>query len=302
MIDVSEPVVGNGKHTYWDVARSLRAGALTLAFLVLNFPQLLAQEKLLPVFHFQQVKGLSSALVFSNVVRDSFGFVWVGTANGLCRYDGYTVKEYRSVELDSYSLPSKVITSLYCDTKKRLWVGTSNGKIAVYDHFRDRFVNLPQIKCDSSKINLGYFGCFLEDHNGDIWCTMQEGVIRIGLPARFNPHDIDSIAANVQFTLIPTGTTTGTARSLIARNEASFIAGTDSGLVAIDPVKMVVSRPRYANQPARRLDSFIITCIALEPDGTLWIGTKTEGLYRLDWDRGTAMNYRHHASDRFDQK
>ena len=276
---------------------ALRRGTLFVLLIFASSQPLTSQEKLLPVFHFQQLRGLPSVLVFSNVVRDSSGYVWVGTVNGLCRYDGYTVKEYRSVELDPYSLPSNIVTSLYCDSRKRLWVGTSSGKISVYDHSRDRFLNLRQIQYDSSKINRGYFGRFLEDPNGNIWCTMQEGIIRIGVPARFNPDNIDSIAASVHFTTIPTGTTTKAARSLIARNYASFIAGTDSGLIAIDPVTLTVSRPRYSNQLALRLDSLSINCLALDPDGTVWVATKTEGLYRLDWDRGTAKNYRPHESE-----
>ncbi len=246
---------------------------------------------------FNRSRASPRLLVFSQVVRDSFGFVWVGTVNGLCRYDGYTVKEYRSAELDPYSLPSKIISSLYCDTRKRLWVGTSTGKISVYDHSRDRFLNLRQIQYDSSKVNRGYFGRFLEDCDGNIWCTMEDGIIRIELPVRFAPHEIDSIASNVSLTLIPTGTSTGAARSLIARDQVSLIAGTDSGIIAIDRTTLTVSRPRYSDHLARRLDSLIINCLALEPDGTLWVGTKTEGLYRFDWNRGTARNFRHNDSD-----
>jgi signal transduction histidine kinase/ligand-binding sensor domain-containing protein/DNA-binding response OmpR family regulator len=270
---------------------------LTLALLFSSVQPLAAQEKLLPVLHFQQVKGLPPVLVYSHVVRDSFGFVWVGTVNGLCRYDGYNVKEYRSAELDPYSLPSKIISSLYCDSRKRLWVGTSTGKISVYDHSRDRLLNLRQIQYDSSKVNRGYFGRFLEDCDGNIWCTMEDGIIRIGLPVQFAPHEIDSIASNVSMTVIPTGTATGAARSLIARDQVSLIAGTDSGIIAIDRTTLTVSRPRYSHHLARRLDSLIINCLALEPDGTLWVGTKTEGLYRFDRNRGTARNFRHNDSD-----
>ena len=276
---------------------SVRRGFLFAVLILVSPPQLPSQDKLLRVLHFQQVKGLPTGLVFSHVARDSSGFVWIGTVNGLCRYDGYTVKEYRNVELDPYSLPSKIITSLHCDTRNRLWVGTSTGKISVYDHSCDRFLNLRQIQYDTSKVNRGYFGRFLEDCDGNIWCTMEDGIIRIGLPVRFAPHEIDSIASTVSLTLIPTGTSTGAARSLIARNRASLIAGTDSGLVAIDRATLAVSRPRYSDHLARRLDSLVINCLALEPDGTVWVGTKTEGLYRFDWDRGTARSFRHNDSD-----
>ena len=270
---------------------------LLVLLIIASLRPLAAQEKLLPVFHFQQVKGLPPVLVFSNVVRDSFGFVWFGTANGLCRYDGYTVKEYRNVELDPYSLPSKVISSLYCDSRKRLWVGTSNGKISVYDHRRDRFLNLRQIPRDSTKVNLGYFGRFLEDSNGNIWCTMQEGIIRIGLPARFNPLDIDSIAANVNYTNPHRNHDGGRTQSdCTKRGEFHSRNRQRNHCDRSGQADRLTPPLRQPTRPAARF--FLINCLTLEPDGTLWVGTKTEGLYRLDWDRGTARNYRHHASTR----
>ncbi len=103
-----------------------------------------AQEKLLPVFHFNRLttaEGLPSNNILSSVVRDSKGFVWIGTANGLSRYDGYGFKTYRNVPNDSTSLSSSMIMMVKEDSKHRLWVGTWDAGLSLYDPVRDCFVN-----------------------------------------------------------------------------------------------------------------------------------------------------------------
>jgi ligand-binding sensor domain-containing protein len=77
---------------------------LIILLLLLCIQPLHPQKKLLPVFHFQHIGGLSS--VISHVVRDSFGFIWIGTDHGLERYDGYEMKEYRNDPDDPHSLAS----------------------------------------------------------------------------------------------------------------------------------------------------------------------------------------------------
>lgn len=72
----------------------------------------------------------------TSVVRDSIGFVWIGTTNGLNRYDGQNVRPYYRGELD---LPSSAILDLAIDRQGKMWVHTDNGD-AVYDRNSDRFI------------------------------------------------------------------------------------------------------------------------------------------------------------------
>jgi ligand-binding sensor domain-containing protein len=102
----------------------LRSGFIAVLLLLASFQPLAAQEKLLPVFRFQRVNGIFSDHIRSRVVRDEEGFAWVGTLNGLERFDGYNVKDYRNVRDDPYSLSSNYIPALLVDKKQRLWVET----------------------------------------------------------------------------------------------------------------------------------------------------------------------------------
>lgn len=61
------------------------------------------------------------------VLQDSFGFIWLGTGNGLNRFDGYNFKVYKNNSKDKSALRNNSIWSLYEDENKNIWIGTSKG-------------------------------------------------------------------------------------------------------------------------------------------------------------------------------
>ena len=73
------------------------------------------------------------------IVQDSNGFLWFGTRNGLCKYDGYTLRQYFHNEDDSTSLSHDFIFGLYTDpVNRRIWVSTEEG-LCAYDCETDSF-------------------------------------------------------------------------------------------------------------------------------------------------------------------
>ncbi len=58
-----------------------------------------------------------------DIMQDSYGFLWIGTGNGLSRFDGKTFKNYAYTE----GLRDLTIIKIYEDSHHRLWVGTTNG-------------------------------------------------------------------------------------------------------------------------------------------------------------------------------
>ena len=73
------------------------------------------------------------------IVQDSKGFLWFGTRNGLCKYDGYTLRQYFHDESDSTSLCHDFILGLYPDPENRkIWVTTDEG-LCAYDCDTDWF-------------------------------------------------------------------------------------------------------------------------------------------------------------------
>lgn len=73
------------------------------------------------------------------ISKDKYGFMWFGTWNGLCRYDGYKFRVYRSVPGDTTSLSSNRIHLIYNDTLGTLWVAAFDSIVCRYNYETDNF-------------------------------------------------------------------------------------------------------------------------------------------------------------------
>lgn len=81
--------------------------------------------------HLDQKQGLSQNTA-DCFLQDRDGFMWVGTQDGLNRYDGYSFTVYRSIPGDSFTLSDNFILSLAEDTEGNIWIGTRNGLCVYY--------------------------------------------------------------------------------------------------------------------------------------------------------------------------
>ena len=110
--------------------------------------------------------GLSSNTIYS-ICRDSYGFLWLGTEDGLNRFDGRHYTVYRYDANKENSLMANHISALKEDRKGRIWIGTNGGGLSYYDREADRIrsYNLtPDGKWVSTAIN-----SIDQDANGNIW-------------------------------------------------------------------------------------------------------------------------------------
>lgn len=92
-----------------------------------------------PYFSFKKYQvedGLSHNTVWC-ALQDSYGFIWLGTSDGLNRYDGRGNKVYRNVLNEKFSLENNFVEALI-EVDKNLWVGTNSG-LYIYDRDTDRF-------------------------------------------------------------------------------------------------------------------------------------------------------------------
>lgn len=83
-----------------------------------------------PYFSFKKYQvedGLSHNTVWC-ALQDSYGFIWLGTSDGLNRYDGRGNKVYRNVLNEKFSLENNFVEALI-EVDKNLWVGTNSGLI-----------------------------------------------------------------------------------------------------------------------------------------------------------------------------
>ena len=82
--------------------------------------------------------GLSNNVIFA-VLEDSRGYLWVGTFQGLNRYDGYGMRVYRHIPGDTTSLSHDEVISLHEGPGGTLWVGTYGGGLNRFDPDTETF-------------------------------------------------------------------------------------------------------------------------------------------------------------------
>lgn len=84
--------------------------------------------------------GLSQNTVQA-IIKDKSGFMWFGTWNGLCRFDGYRFTVYKHKQSDKSSLADNRIHHIYKDTHGSLWILLFNSQVSRYNYVTDNFTN-----------------------------------------------------------------------------------------------------------------------------------------------------------------
>lgn len=108
------------------------------SFVVISGNLCMAQENI----RFDRIsvnEGLSQSDVKS-MVQDRFGFLWIGTRDGLNRYDGLEFRKYGQEKDDSTSIQFNQILDLEVDSAGNIWIGSVRG-ISIYNYRKDNFQN-----------------------------------------------------------------------------------------------------------------------------------------------------------------
>ncbi|MGB3076488.1 MAG: two-component regulator propeller domain-containing protein [Chitinophagales bacterium] len=133
----------------------MRIKLFLLTILVFSFYAGMAQEKTIALKQLTSEDGLSDNQV-TCMLRDSQGFMWFGTKDGLNRYDGRDFYVFRHQPDDSTSLCSNNITCLAYDLDSILWIGTVSAGFCSYNFRTQKFTtyNKNQVALLSDNINV----------------------------------------------------------------------------------------------------------------------------------------------------
>ena len=145
---------------------------LVLLLLNLLMPMILfAASNDLCFRHFSVEDGLSSNSVRA-LMQDKYGFLWIGTDEGLNRYDGTTVKLYRLKDRGA----NEAISSLY-STLNKIWIGTDEG-IYIYDYETEDI--MPFVLATSKNIHIETnTNHIVEDKDKNLWfTTVGQGIFK----------------------------------------------------------------------------------------------------------------------------
>ena len=135
----------------------LRLTTLACVFLLLH---LIAKAEEGVIYSSDQ---LTSTLVTA-LAQDRQGFIWIGTQNGLNRFDGYRFTPYLYKKNNSRSICHNHVSNLYVDGSGRLWVGTGKG-LALYDERTDDFQRIDLLADSDDEPNIS---CFAETKDGTL--------------------------------------------------------------------------------------------------------------------------------------
>ena len=114
--------------------------------------------------HLAEKEGLSNNQV-NCIAQDNNGFIWIGTNDGLNRFDGYRVRTFHQIPGVQNSLIFNGVYNIVCDHKNGLWICTSEG-ISYYKEQTGRFYNFRHNPSDTSSIeNDEYANVYLSGDN-----------------------------------------------------------------------------------------------------------------------------------------
>ncbi len=258
---------------------------LRLAGLVFGLGSALSAgaEPASPPLRFQHLgvdQGLSHSRVHT-VLRDSRGFLWAGTADGLNRYDGTSIVVHRARLDDEHSLASSQVRALFEDDQKRLWVGA--GTLHLYDRTLDRFDRYPLGAEGAGMADLE-IRAIRTDAHGQLWVGTHKGLFRVdpvtGASKNFrhDPADPSSLSHTEVVAL------------LLDRKQQLWV-GTRGGLNRYDEKKGGFVRLfQEAHTPAW-LRAMQVETMLEDEHGALWLGTIGDGLVRFLPQTGERVQY-----------
>ena len=220
------------------------------------------------IFRFERMgseDGLSQNTAFS-ILFDSKGFMWIGTMNGLNRYDGYEFKIYRSSSENGNNFTNNRVTRLWEDKKGFIWMETYDGYYHFFNPESEVYTSLPNY--EGSEVKNGAMQIFLQ---------YSEDIILLGSTVSglyFLKYDEAGKTYTIrQFPEESDSTPSDRVIKFLHRDsDGDLWVGTTNGVTFVPGSNMLNDNPTFT----RLFDgSFTAVC---ETSEELWFGTVAEGI------------------------
>ncbi len=236
-------------------------------------------------FHHLTVEnGLSQNAVIA-IGQDSRDFIWIGTSNGLNRYDGYRFKVYKSRAADTTTISSNGILCILGDSKKNLWTGTGNG-LNKYLPQLDQFRRIPF----PGKKQLTW-QCLYEDKKGRVWAGTTGGLFIINTEKGDRPEPVilPKLADSMKNWSI---------RTIFEDRNGNLWVGTTCGLFKFKKSEVGADFTFFRHNllNPQSISGDFITSIEEDRQGNIWIGTHRNGLNKYDSRTGNFKKFLHQPS------
>ncbi len=153
------------KRCYWAI--------VFLTFSFINIPLAYSELNDIQFHHYDNRNGLSNNSIES-IIQDSKGFLWVGTHDGLNRFNGSEFEVFKQIPNDSNSIPGNFVSNIFEDRVHNIWV--SSYGIAKYSYTQGGFKRYFSFEKDQTSICNNVTHSFFEDNDGDLYVASSEGI------------------------------------------------------------------------------------------------------------------------------
>lgn len=260
-------------------------------FIVLMFNALAgrAQNQSLKFEHLGKKEGLSQLNV-GCIIQDSRGFIWVGTRDGLSKYDGYNFTNYKHDSQDPTSLSSSMVADIVEDKEGNIWIATIIG-LNKLERRSGTFKKYMHNDKDPNSLSDNILNKLTVDEKGNIWVGSQGGLDYFDTKLnkftkhfKNNPKDGSSIGNNnVSFVYLDS-------------QKRLWAGTTGGGLNLFDAKKEEFKRYLFEPKDSRTLSGNNVSCIFEDKKHRLWVGTQNDGLNRLEAGSGKFVRYQHNKN------
>lgn len=222
--------------------------------------------------------------------QDRQGYMWVGTQDGLNRYDGYTFTVFRHDPADPNSLGFNEVTALAEDAEGVLWIGTPGEGVDRYDARTGKFTHYRHNANDPTSLSDNEVTVIFQDRSGRMWIGTQGGLNRFEPAAKnFTHYHFDPAAAD--------SLSSENISALAESADGRLWVGTHGlGLNRLKPETGEVERYLHLSTRENSVASNNIAGLYEDASGGLWIATGGDnlpgaGLDRLDIKTGQFIHY-----------
>jgi len=231
----------------------------------------------------------SDSTSVNTILQDSSGFIWVGTQNGLLRYDGYDFVKYQHKSDEISSLAHDYVQTLFEDKSGTLWVGTATGILHQYHAKSNNFSRFSFDNALPEDINrVSVITAITQENDNTLWVTgLGGGLSRFDLSLKRFTQNFSHQADNENSL-----SDDFTYDVLQDRKGLVWIATLKGGLTSYNPITNQFKR--YLHQPdnSKSLSNNIIVTLLEDSKGVLWIGTKG-GLNRFNASNESFTHFQH---------
>lgn len=234
-------------------------------------------------------EGLSQSVVRA-ILQDGMGFLWIGTEDGLNRYDGYKFKIYRPDEDNPASISDRWITSMSLDPRGRLWIGTRFGGLNMYDPQTGMFTRFLHDRDEAQSIASNYVLAVQADKAG-VWVGTESGLDFLHYDTltikhyRSTSKNPGSLSSNIITALA------------LDPNNTLWVGTFDGGLNRRDSETDTFEIYKFDGSIPNSLSNNRVLSIFADKNGDVWVGT-ANGLNHLAYGEDHFTIYTHENQDK----